>query len=588
MTTVAATAQAAHAHHDDRSFIQKYIFSTDHKIIGIQFLFLSLFFLMVGGLLAMQIRWQLAYPGKPMPLGNLLPETMAPGGVLLPEYYLQLVTMHGTFMVFFAIMLLLVGVYANFLIPLKIGAHDMAFPRINMASFWSAFASGIVMLMSLFVPEGSSRAGWTMYVPLSARHDYSGAEFGQEMWSISIILFGLSSILGSLNYITTVINNRAAGMTWFRMPLSVWALFITAILGLLAVPVLAGAAIMLLFEQILGTHFFDPAYGGQPILWQHLFWFFGHPEVYILILPAMGMVSELIANGSRKPIFGYHSMVFAIAGIAFLGWIVWGHHMFVSGMNPTLGSTFMVSTLLIAVPSAIKVFNWMGTMWRGNLRFHVPMLHGVAFVAMFTIGGLSGIFMAATPVDMFIHDTYFIVAHLHYVLFGGSLFAIFGGIVFWYPKMFGRMMNETWGKIHFWLTFIFYNGTFFPMHIIGMAGHMRRLYDPTIYDFLKPMQPMNEFISICAFLLYGSQIIFFVNFWWSMFKGKKASQNPWNDNGLEWTTPSPAPHGNWDTLPTVYRGPYEFSAPGASEDYLPQNRKLPTDRDPVLSPAAGH
>jgi len=588
MTTVAATAHATHAHHDDRSFIQKYIFSTDHKIIGIQFLFLSLFFLMVGGLLAMQIRWQLAFPGKPMPGGGILPETMAPGGVLLPEYYLQLVTMHGTFMVFFAIMLLLVGVYANFLIPLKIGAHDMAFPRVNMASFWSAFASGIVMLMSLFVPEGSSRAGWTMYVPLSARHDYSGAEFGQEMWSISIILFGLSSILGSLNYITTVINNRAVGMTWFRMPLSVWALFITAILGLLAVPVLAGAAIMLLFEQVLGTHFFDPTAGGQPILWQHLFWFFGHPEVYILILPAMGMTSELIANGSRKPIFGYHSMVFAIAGIAFLGWIVWGHHMFVSGMNPTLGSSFMVSTLLIAVPSAIKVFNWMGTMWRGNLRFHVPMLHGVAFVAMFTIGGLSGIFMAATPVDMFIHDTYFIVAHLHYVLFGGSLFAIFGAIVFWYPKMFGRMMNETWGKIHFWLTFIFYNGTFFPMHIIGMAGHMRRLYDPTIYDFLKPMQPMNQFISICAFLLYGSQIIFFVNFWWSMFKGKKAPLNPWDDNGLEWTTPSPAPHGNWDTLPTVYRGPYEFSVPGMSEDYLPQNRKLPTDREPVMTPAAGH
>ena len=588
MTTVAATAHAAHAHHDDRSFIQKYIFSTDHKIIGIQFLFLSLFFLLVGGLLAMQIRWQLAYPGKPMPFGNLLPETMAPGGILLPEYYLQLVTMHGTFMVFFAIMLLLVGVYANFLIPLKIGAHDMAFPRINMASFWSAFASGAVMLASLFVQEGSSRAGWTMYAPLSARHDYSGAEFGQEMWSISIILFGLSSILGSPNYITTVINNRCAGMTWFRMPLSVWALFITAILGLLAVPVLAGAAIMLLFEQILGTHFFDPAAGGQPILWQHLFWFFGHPEVYILILPAMGMVSELVANGSRKPIFGYHSMVFAIAGIAFLGWIVWGHHMFVSGMNPTLGSSFMVSTLLIAVPSAIKVFNWMGTMWRGNLRFHVPMLHGVAFIAMFTIGGLSGIFMAATPVDMFIHDTYFIVAHLHYVLFGGSLFAIFGGIVFWYPKMFGRMMNEGWGKVHFWLTFIFYNGTFFPMHINGMAGHMRRLYDPTVYDFLKPYQPMNEFITICAFLLYGSQIIFFVNFWWSMFKGKKAPLNPWDDNGLEWSTPSPAPHGNWETLPTVYRGPYEFSVPGASEDYLPQNRKLPTDRDPVMSPAAGH
>src|SRR6266567_6903629 len=438
MTSVAATHEVAHGAHAPTGIWRKYIFSTDHKIIGIQFLFLSLLFLFLGGVLAMQIRWQLGFPGQPMPGGGILPETMAPGGVILPEYYLQLVTMHGTFMVFFAIMLLLVGVYANFLIPLKIGAHDMAFPRINMASFWSAFVAGILMLASMFVPDGAARAGWTMYVPLSARHDLSGASLGQELWSISIIFFGLSSVLGSLNYITTVINNRAPGMTWFRMPLSVWALFITAILGLLAVPVLAGAAIMLLFEQVLGTHFFDPGAGGQAILWQHLFWFFGHPEVYILILPAMGMVSDLIANGSRKPIFGYHSMVFAICGIAFLGWIVWGHHMFVSGMNPTLGSTFMVSTLLIAVPSAIKVFNWMGTMWRGNLQFHVPMLNAVGFVSMFVIGGLSGVFMAATPIDMFIHDTYFIVAHLHYVLFGGSLMGIFAGISYWYPKMFGR------------------------------------------------------------------------------------------------------------------------------------------------------
>jgi cytochrome c oxidase subunit 1 len=585
MTTAAATTHGTHAHHDDRGFVKKYIFSTDHKVIGIQFLFLSLFFLLVGGVLAMQIRWQLAFPGQPMPLGSLLPASMAVNGVILPEYYIQLVTMHGTFMVFFAIMLLLVGVYANFLIPLKLGAHDMAFPRINMASFWSAFVAGILMSASMFVQDGAPRAGWTMYVPLSARHDYSGASTGQELWSLSIVFFGLSSVLGSLNYITTVINNRAPGMTWFRMPLSIWALFITAILGLLAVPVLAGAAIMLLFEQILGTHFFDTTAGGQALLWQHLFWFFGHPEVYILILPAMGMVSDIVANGSRKPIFGYHSMVFAIVGIGFLGWIVWGHHMFVSGMNPTLGSSFMVTTLLIAVPSAIKVFNWMGTMWRGNIRFHTPMLHAIGFVSMFTIGGLSGIFMAATPVDMYIHDTYFIVAHIHYVLFGGSLFAIFAGIVFWYPKMFGRMMNETAGKIHFWLTFIFYNGTFFPMHILGMAGHMRRIYDPTIYAFLRPYQPMNVFISISAFLLFGTQLIFFVNFWWSMFAGKKAPLNPWEDNGLEWTLPSPAPHGNWETPPTVYRGPYEFSSPEVSEDFLPQSRKLPSDREPALTPA---
>ncbi len=393
-------------------------------------------------------------------------------------------------------------------------------------------------------------------------------------------------ILGAVNYIVTVINNRAPGMTWFRMPLSIWALFITAILGLLALPVLSGAGIMLLFDQTIGTHFFNPLQGGQALLWQHLFWFFGHPEVYILILPAKGMVSDIVANGSRKPVFGYHSMVFAIIGIAFLGWIVWGHHMFMSGMNPMLGSTFMVSTMLIAVPSAIKVFNWMGTMWRGNIRFHVPMLNAVGFVAMFAIGGLSGVFMAATPVDMFIHDTYFIVAHIHYVLFGGSLFALFAAITYWYPKMFGRLMSERWGKVHFWTTMVFYNLVFFPMHVIGMGGQMRRLYDPTVYDWLKPQQPMNEFISISAFALFAVQFIFAANFLLSLKYGKKASTNPWEDNGLEWTMASPAPHGNWDRLPNVYRGPYEFSSPQVAEDFLPQTKKLPTDKEPAA--ASGH
>ncbi len=590
MTTVAHTRTEAHSEHAPMSFWRKYIFSTDHKIIGIQFLFVSLFFLLVGGLLAMQIRWQLGFPGKPMPGGGILPESMVSGGVILPEYYIQLVTMHGTFMVFFAIMPLLVGVYANFLIPLKVGAHDMAFPRINMWSFWLALLAGLIMLAGFFVPDGAPRAGWTMYAPLSARPDLSGATISQKLWSISIVVLGLSSVMGSVNYITTIINHRAPGMYWFRMPLSVWALFITAILAVLALPVLQGAAIMLLFDQSIGTHFFDPVAGGQALLWQHLFWFFGHPEVYILILPAMGMVSDIIANGSRKPIFGYHSMVFAIIGIAFLGWLVWGHHMFMSGMNPTLGSTFMVSTLLIAVPSAVKVFNWMGTMWRGNLRFHVPMLNAIGFVSMFTIGGLSGIFMAATPVDIPLHDTQFIVAHIHYVLFGGSLFALFAAITYWYPKMFGRMMNEGIGKAHFFLTFIFYNMTFFPMHIIGMGGQMRRIYDPTIYDFLKPQQPLNVFISYSAFALFAVQILFAFNFLWSLKFGKKAPQNPWDDNGLEWSLPNPAPHGNWDRTPNVYRGPYEFSAPEAGDkDYLPQYVKLPTDRDPVPAPApAGH
>jgi cytochrome c oxidase subunit 1 len=574
-----ATAEAAvdrhdHSHHAEPSFIRKYIFSTDHKVIGIQFLFTCLFFLAVGGLLAMMVRWQLGFPGKPMPGGGAMPDTMAPGGIILPEFYNALVTMHATFMVFFAIMPLLVGVYANFLIPLKLGAPDMAFPRLNMASFWIFVLSGIVMLASLFVEGGAAGAGWTVYAPLSAVPDYSGVSLGQQLWIISIILFGASSLLGSVNYITTVINMRAPGMTLFRMPLSIWSLFITAILALLAVPILAGAVIMLLFDQTIGTTFFLPENGGQPLLWQHLFWFFGHPEVYILILPAMGIVSDILSNGSRKPVFGYHSMVFAIIAIAFLGWIVWGHHMFQSGMNPLLGMSFMVSTMAIAVPSAIKVFNWLGTMWRGNIQFHTPMLNAIAFVALFTIGGLSGVFMASNSVDIFIHDTYFIVAHIHYVLFGGSLFGIFAAIYFWYPKMFGRMMNETWGKIHFALTFIFYNLTFFPMHILGMGGHMRRIYDPSEYDFLQRFQGMNTFISISAFLLFLAQIPFIINFFWSLFKGRKAEQNPWKDNGLEWTVPAPAPHGNFDVAPTVYHGPYEYSHPEAEEDYLPQNVPL--------------
>ncbi|MEE8250879.1 MAG: cbb3-type cytochrome c oxidase subunit I [Gemmatimonadales bacterium] len=582
-TSAVPLEQAVHSEAHELPFIRKYIFSTDHKIIGIQFLLFSLLFLLLGGMLAGMMRWQLGFPDAPMPVGTILPETMAPDGILLPEFYNSLVTMHGTFMVFFAIMPLLVGVFGNYLIPLKIGAPDMAFPRLNMASFWIAVPAGILMLAGFFVEGGHAAAGWTAYAPLSADPEWTGVSTGQQLWLLSLAILGLSSILGATNYISTIVNLRAPGMTWFRLPLSIWALFITAILVLLAIPILSGAAIMLFFDQTIGTHFFDPTDGGQPLLWQHLFWYFGHPEVYILILPAMGVVSDIIANGSRKPVFGYHSMVYALIAIGFLGWIVWGHHMFQSGMNPTLGTAFMISTMLIAVPSAIKVFNWMGTMWRGNIRLHVPMLHSVAFVAMFVIGGLSGVFMASNTFDIYIHDTYFIVAHIHYVLFGGSLFAIFGAITFWYPKMFGRMMNSLLGKIHFWLTFVFFNLAFFPMHSIGLGGHMRRLYDPSQYQFLQPMQPINKFISISVFLLLASQIFFVINFIMSWFNGRKAPENPWEDNGLEWSTPSPPPHGNWDKSPAVYRGPYEFSSPLVEEDFLPQYRKLETDEEPVAA-----
>ncbi|HEX6060069.1 MAG TPA: cbb3-type cytochrome c oxidase subunit I [Gemmatimonadaceae bacterium] len=579
----AAVHAPAHGHHPP--FLRRYIFSTDHKIIGIQFLVMSLFFLLVGGTLAMVMRWQLGFPGQAMPGGGVLPETMAPGGVVLPEFYNSLVTMHGTFMVFFAIMPLLVGVFGNFLIPLKIGAPDMAFPRINMASFWIAVPAGLIMVAGFFVEGGAAAAGWTSYAPLSASPEHSGVSLGQVFWCVSLIVLGLSSILGSFNYITTVINMRAPGMTWGRLPLTVWSLFITAILVLLAIPILSGAVIMLLFDQTLGTHFFLPGEGGQPLLWQHLFWFFGHPEVYILILPAMGIVSDILANGARKPIFGYKMMVASIIAIAFLGWIVWGHHMFQSGMNPTLGNSFMISTMLIAVPSAIKVFNWLGTLWQGNIRFTVPMLHAIAFVSMFVIGGLSGVFMASTPVDIYIHDTYFIVAHLHYVLFGGSLFAIFAGISYWYPKMFGRLMSHRWGVAHFWLTFVTYNLVFFPMHALGVGGHMRRIYDPTQYEFLQPLQPINEVISIAAFALFTSQLIFAVNFIGSWFRGERAGDNPWEDNSLEWTVSSPAPHGNFATTPVVYRGPYEYSSPLVEQDFLPQTVKLSTDTPPAASPA---
>jgi cytochrome c oxidase subunit 1 len=467
---------------------------------------------------------------------------------------------------------ILVGCYGNFLIPLMIGARDMAFPVLNMLSFWVGAVAGVIMLSSFFVPGGPAAAGWTSYAPLSAVPVYTGVDWGQNLWCISLIVLGISSLMGSLNYITTVINMRTKGMTFFRLPLVVWSLFITAILLLLALPVLTTALALLLFDRMAGTHFFIPTGGGEPLLWQHLFWFFGHPEVYIMILPGMGITSELIATFSRKPIFGYRAMAYAMASIAFLSWVVWGHHMFVSGMNPALGGGFMITTMIIGVPSAIKTFNWLGTIYKGDIHYTTAMLNALAFVAMFVIGGLSGIFMACTPVDMFIHDTYFIVAHIHYVLFGGSLFAIFGAINYWFPKMFGRMMNETLGKIHFWITFVAFNCTFFPMHILGMNGHMRRIYNPLQYDFLKPIQPINVFISISAFVLGAAQFILLANIIWSLAKGKKAEDNPWHANTLEWTTPTPPGHGNWPgPLPVVYHGPYEYSSPLTTEDYLPQN-----------------
>lgn len=605
-TLTPALDHAGHGGHDDHGHSEPHSlsllmalpsFSRDHKVIGLQFLITTLLMLMVGGALALGVRWQLAFPWQRMPiLGDTL--YFAEGGQITPEMYTMLVTMHASVMIFLVIIPILAGAFGNFLIPLQIGAEDMAFPTLNMLSYWFmwpailsfAFALGLgpEWLTGVAGPNAGNAQGWTSYPLLSALPQAApGALAAQTWWLIGLTLIGVSSMMGSVNYMTTIINMRAPGMTLFRMPLTIWAMFITAILQAFALPVLTAAGFMLVADRMLGTCFFIPSGivvnnaaptvgGGQPLLWQHLFWFYSHPAVYIMLLPAMGMVSDMLACMSRKPIFGYKPMVYSLAAIAGLGFIVWGHHMFTSGMNPALGMTFMVSTIMIALPSAVKTFNWLGTMWGGRLLFNTVMLNSVAFVSLFIIGGLSGIFMAAVPVDIYIHDTYFIVAHFHYVLFGATLFGCFGAIPFWFPKMFGRMMNETLGQIHFVLTFIGFNCTFFPMHLLGVAGFPRRYADPYHIPYLEHLLPLNQFITCAAILMGFAQIILLVNFFSSMFIGKKCGRNPWNANGLEWTAPSPPGHGNFDVPPVCYHGPYEYSSPlTPDKDYLPQTEYIP-------------
>jgi cytochrome c oxidase subunit 1 len=592
-----------HGHgHDDHDHIHplptnplfRYVFSTDHKIIGIQFLFSGLIFFVLGGLLAMAIRWQMAWPWAPMPvLSQLMEGQWRAGYHLPPEWYNKLFTMHGTIMIFFVIIPILTGAFGNFTIPLMIGARDMAFPKLNMFSYWFMWPAFIIILYSFTVAGGSGEAGWTSYPTLTiARWSTPGSLNGQTFWLMALLFAGISSLMGSINYITTIVMLRAPGMNMFRLPMTVWAMFITALLQAFALPVLTSALVMQLLDRVAGTNFFSPAGwtvanapsvvgGGQTILFQHMFWFYSHPAVYVMILPAMGMVSDVISTFSRKPLFGYKPMVFAVAGIAGLGFIVWGHHMFQSGMNPALGATFMLSTMMIALPSAIKVFNWIGTMWGGNLHFTSAMLNAIAFVAMFIIGGLSGIFMAATPVDMHIHDTYFIVAHIHYVLFGGSTFGIFAAIYYWFPKMFGRMMDERLGKIHFFLTFLTFNGTFFLMHIVGLHGQPRRYADYTMFELFRGLVPLNQFMTYSAFGLGLAQLIFAYNFFASLIAGPKAPDNPWHANTLEWTTTSPPPHYNYATIPHVYHAAYEYSVPGVEADFLPQTEPRPPQAGPL-------
>ncbi len=510
-------------------FVWTYVFATDHKVIGLQFLFSSLIWFFVGGFLALAVRWQLAWPWSDMPIfGHML--FAESGGQMSPGFYNMLFTMHATIMIFFVIIPILAGAFGNYLIPLMVGAEDMAFPRLNMMSYWFMWPAFVCIILSFFMPEYGAAAGWTSYPPLSV---FQGD--AQSLWLLAMVFVGISSMMGSINYLTTIIQMRAPGMTMFRMPMTVWGMFITAIMQAFALPVLTAALLMQLSDRLLMTGFFLPeniavnngvatSGGGQVLLWQHLFWFYSHPAVYIMILPAMGMVSDIISCFSRKPLFGYRPMVYSITAIAGLGFIVWGHHMFISGMNHTLAMSFMVSTMLIALPSGIKVFNWIGTLWGGKLQLTTPMLFCVGFVSMFVIGGLSGIVMSAPPVDIVIHDTYYIVAHLHYVLFASSVLGVLGAIYFWFPKMFGRMMNEKLGKIHFFLTFVFLNGTFFPMHFLSRMP--RRVADPYIYEGLKDLLPLNQFMTICAIGMGLTQLIFVANFFSSMFFGRKPAAIP--------------------------------------------------------------
>ncbi|MDT0293441.1 cbb3-type cytochrome c oxidase subunit I [Mesonia ostreae] len=584
-----------HGHHHKEPFITKYIFSQDHKMIAKQYLITGLLMGSLGILMSVLFRMQIAWPEESFMIFEwFLGEKYAPGGVMTAEAYLALVTIHGTIMVFFVLTAGLSGTFSNFLIPLQIGARDMASGFLNMVSYWIFFISCIIMISSLFVESGPASAGWTIYPPLSALPEaIPGSGMGMTLWLISMAFFIAQSLLGSLNYIVTVINLRTKGMSMTRLPLTIWALFVTAIIGVVSFPVLLSAALMLIMDRSFGTSFFlSDIYikgevlahqGGSPVLFEHLFWFLGHPEVYIVILPAMGLVSEVMASNARKPIFGYRAMVASILGIAFLSTIVWGHHMFVSGMNPFLGSVFTFTTLLIAIPSAVKAFNWITTLWKGNLQMNTGMLWSIGFVSTFITGGLTGIILGDSTLDINVHDTYFVIAHFHLVMGISALYGFFAGVYHWFPKMYGRMMNKNLGYIHFWVTVVGAYGVFFPMHFIGLAGLPRRYYTNTAFPYFDDLADTNVLITVFAIMTALVQLVFMYNFFHSMFYGKKSTRNPWRSNTLEWTTPVHPVHGNWPgEIPAVYRWSYDYSKmnedgtdyviPG--QDFIPQNVPL--------------
>jgi cytochrome c oxidase subunit 1 len=566
--------------HAPQGFIRKYIFSLDHKVIGIQYFFLALTAVFVGMFLSLLMRIHLVWPAAVLPLV----------GEIKPETYLSLLTMHGTIMVFFVLTTAPQGGFGNYFLPIQIGAPDMAFPVLNMLSFWTTFVGFVVIIAAFFVTGGAPLHGWTGYAPLSALPSAGpGEQLGADLWITSIAIFCVASLMGALNFITTTLDLRAKGMTMMRMPLTCWSWFITAILGLLAFGVLLSGGILLLMDRNLGTSFYVPLVvvngqimghkGGSPLLWQHLFWFFGHPEVYIAILPGMGVASQVLSTFSRKPIFGYKAMVYAMLSIGFLGFMVWGHHMFMSGMSPYSAFAFSILTMCIGVPSAIKTFNWLGTMWKGRIRFQTPMLYAIGFVSLFVSGGLSGPFLAQPVLDIQLHDTYFVVGHFHLIMGVAAIFGMFAATYYWFPKMFGNMMNETWGKVHFFLTLAGTYAIFMPMHYLGLAGGTRRYSQYTEVAYLEKLMPLHRFMTFAAIITIAAQFIFVINLFWSMFKGPKASDNPWEATTLEWTTATPPPHDNFGGVtPVVNHGPYEYGVPGGAKDFVMQT-------DPATGPA---
>lgn len=582
-----------HDHHHQETWVTKYVFSMDHKMISRQFLVTAVIMGVVAMLMSTLFRLQLAWPGEKFAFVNwMLGDKWGKDGILSPDMYLALVTIHGTIMVFFVLTGGLSGTFSNLLIPYQIGARDMASGFLNMLSYWFFFISSVIMLVSLFVESGPASAGWTVYPPLSALPQaIPGSGLGMTLWLVSMTLFVVSALLGGLNYVITVLNLRTKGMTMSRMPLTVWAFLITAILGLLSFPVLVGCVLLLIFDRMLGTSFYlsDIYIGGQaldhvggsPILFQHLFWFLGHPEVYIVLLPALGMASEIISVNSRKPIFGYRAMVGSMLAIGFLSFIVWGHHMFLTGMNPFLGSVFVFTTLLIAIPSAVKAFNYITTLWKGNIVFTPAMLFCIGLVSTFISGGVTGIILADSALDIPVHDTYFVVAHFHIVMGLSAILGMFAGVYHWFPKLFLRMMNKPLGYLHFWLTFISAYGVFFPMHFLGMAGVPRRYYTNSEFPMFDNLVDINVLVTVCAFLGAFAQVIFLYNFFYSIFRGEKAVDNPWDSNTLEWTNGVGHMHGNWKgALPEVHRWAYDYSKPGKDQDFVPQTVPMePGERD---------